>query len=239
MDKGTNEKISILVPTWNRKKFLPLLLRNIMIQDYPHNLIKVYIDDDGEEKLINDLELEAVREHIHPVQLIYTNNNPRRTIGKKRNDMVKTADTKIVCFMDDDDIYFPTYLSYSYQLLKEKKAGCVGSDKMTFAISEKDFDVYAINCGNNKIMIHEATMMFSKKWFKSTCKFANSSEGEGKNIFVGAEKTTEISDIMKIMCCLQHSGNTIDKLQFATDDRKTEIKLDPNLINILKKILRN
>ena len=53
-------KISILVPTFNRRKFLPLLLRNIKIQDYPHDKLEVIIDDDGKDKLIiNDQQLSS------------------------------------------------------------------------------------------------------------------------------------------------------------------------------------
>ena len=62
-------KISILVPTFNRRKFLPLLLRNIKIQDYPHDKLEVIIDDDGKDKLIiNDEELEQIKEHLHPIK---------------------------------------------------------------------------------------------------------------------------------------------------------------------------
>ena len=59
------------------------------------------------------------------MKLKYINNKPRRSIGKKRNDLIKSASSKIIAFMDDDDIYFPTYLSHSYKSLKENKTSSI------------------------------------------------------------------------------------------------------------------
>ena len=46
-----NEEISILLPTYNRAKFLPLFLMNLKSQTYPHNLLTVIIYDDGSERI--------------------------------------------------------------------------------------------------------------------------------------------------------------------------------------------
>lgn len=233
--------ITILTPTWNRSKFLPLYVRNLKIQEYPHEKIEVIIDDDGTDKFIkNKDELKQIQEYLFPMKLRYIDNKPKRSIGKKRNDLIKESKSKIFAFMDDDDIYLPTYLSYSYQLLKENNAGCVGSNKMIFTMSEKDFEVYAIDCGENKALIHEACLMMTMKFFKSSCKFENSSEGEGKSIFYGLEKNPKIiiSDILKCMVCLQHDGNTIDKMRFATPECKTDIQLTSDLIKMIKNILK-
>jgi len=231
--------ISILVPTFNRRKFLPLLLRNLKVQDYPHDKLEVIIDDDGENKLLLDNEIQGIKDHLHPIQLNYINNKKRRSIGKKRNDLVKCAKSKVVAFMDDDDIYFPTYLSYSYETMKNNKVSCVGCDKMIFTMSEKDWDMYLIDCGNQKRLIHEATMMMTKKFHRASQGFDNSSQGEGNTLFFGMENQVKITeDILKIMCCIQHPENTIDKLQFATDDLKIEMKMDDNLKNILTNILK-
>jgi GT2 family glycosyltransferase len=61
-----NEEISILLPTYNRAKFLPLFLMNLKSQTYPHNLLTVIIYDDGSERFISENELEEVREVLIP-----------------------------------------------------------------------------------------------------------------------------------------------------------------------------
>ena len=227
--------ITILVPTFNRSKFLPLFLMNLKNQNYPHNKLKLIIDDDGENKFISDID--EVRRILHPIEVRYFKDRPRRSIGKKRNDLIKDCETKILCFMDDDDVYLPTYISYSYETMKQKRAGCVGSDKMLFCMTQKNFDIHAINCGDNVKLIHEATLMMTKKWFRASCGFADGSQGEGKNLFFGMESKVAITDITKVMCCLQHEGNTVEKLQFAKDDNKLDIRLDDKLINLIKNIL--
>ena len=229
------DEISILVPTWNRSKFLPLFLMNLKSQSYPHNLLTIIIDDDGDDKFIKDID--EFKSLIHPMKLNYVTNKPKRTIGKKRNDLVKMCKTKIFCFMDDDDIYFPEYIKYSYDTLKNNKAGCVGSDKMIFCMTDKNFSIHAIDCGNTKKLIHEATLMMTMKWYKASCKFANNSSGEGANLFSGHEKTVSLTDINKLMCCLQHGGNTVDKLQFARDDNKLPIELSDEMLEVLRQVI--
>ncbi len=235
------EDITILVPTYKRRRFLPLLLRNIKHQEYPHHLLKVIIDDDSpvEDKLIiSNQELKDIQNHLHPIQLDYRYNKNKRSIGKKRNDLMKSINTKIGTYMDDDDVYLPTYISYQYQLLKDKKAGCVGSNKMIFTMSEKNWEVYAIDCGEIKSLIHEATLMMTKKWFRASCGFENSSQGEGKTIFQGNETKVEISNVVKCMICLQHPWNTIDKLQFCKDECRVDIEINEDLKIILENILK-
>ena len=234
------ERISILVPTWKRSRFLPLLLRNLKIQDYPHHLLEVVIlDDCPEEPLIKDSELEEVKKHLHPIKLNYIKDKERKTIGKKRNLLVKHATSNIVAYLDDDDIYFPTYISYSYDTLKNNKLGCVGSNKMIFAMSDFNYDVFAIDCGDNKKLIHEATIMMTKKWFRVSCGFGDNSQGEGKSLFFGMERSVAITDIRNVMCCLQHRWNTVEKTQFATPEKKIDMQMDDNLKKILDKIIKD
>ena len=230
-------EISILVPTWNRHKFLPLFFMNLKSQNYPHHLLTIIIDDDGNDKFIKDVT--EFEELIKPMKLKYVNNRQKRSIGKKRDDLIKMCNTKIFCFMDDDDIYFPTYLSHSYETMKKNNSTCVGSDKMLFCMTDKNYSIHAIDCGNTKKLIHEATLMMTKKYYRASCKFQDCSQGEGANIFTGNEKNVSLTDITKIMCCVQHGENTIDKLQFAKEDNKIPTELSEDMINILKDILKN
>lgn len=237
------EPITILIPSWKRRRFLPLLISNLKHQQYPHDLLTVIIDDDGIEKpedqlIKDDKELHEIKEHLQPIKLQYNKSSTRKTIGKKRNELIKQCKTKIFAFMDTDDLYLPSYLTYSIDLLKSKKVGCVGSDQMLFCMTDKNFDINYIQCGGNIELIHEASIVATKKWYKSTCGFANNSAGEGKNLFQGVSKdTVAVSDIRQCMICIQHSGNTIDKLRFAKEENKLDFKMDPNIIKLLNVIL--
>ena len=67
--------------------------------------------------------------------------------------------------------------------MKEKKVGCVGSDKMIFVMTDTNYELHAIDCGDRASLINEATLMMTKTWYKSSCTFVNNSQGEGKHIF--------------------------------------------------------
>jgi glycosyltransferase involved in cell wall biosynthesis len=234
-------EVTILMPIYNRSRWLPLIIHNIKSQDWPHNKLSVIIDDDSDTDFLlkSQEDIEHIKQILYPINFTYINHKPRRSIGKKRNDLVKACKTKYMAFCDSDDVYQSTYLTYSYHILKASKKGCVGSDKMVFAMSSRDFGVYAIDCGGRAIMAHEATLFFTKKWFLASPKFANNSAGEGKNIFEGNEHQVAITNVMNVMVCLEHPGNTIDKLQFAKDENKLNIELSDELKNLIKNILKN
>jgi len=235
-------EITILMPVWKRSNFLPLVIMNLKSQDYPHDRLRLIIDDDtayADERFIKtDEELKNVKNILEPIQVEYITGKQRRTIGKKRNDLIKSCKTKIWMFFDSDDVYLPTAISYSYSVLKQGNYGAVGSDKMIFCMSDKDFAVHAIDCGNNKRLIHEASMMGTLKWWRASCKFSDSSKGEGANIFTGHENKVGITDVTKVMLCLQHGDNTVDKLQFAKDENKLEIEISDELKDVITKILK-
>jgi len=229
--------ITILVPVWKRNQFLPLLIMNLKSQNYPHEHLRLIIDDDTEnsdERFITNLQ--EVKKLLHPIKVEYITGKPRRSIGKKRNDLVKACKTKIWMFFDSDDVYLPTAVSYSYSVMKEGNYGLVSSDKMIFCMTDKDFSIHAIDCGNNKRLCHEACMMGTVKFWRASCRFDDGSRGEGAKLFHGMEHAVGITDVTKVMLCVQHGENTIDKLQFAKDENKLKIEISDELKDVLKKI---
>jgi len=230
--------ITILVPVWKRNQFLPLLIMNLKSQNYPHEHLRLIIDDDTEnsdERFITNLQ--EVKKLLHPIKVEYITGKPRRSIGKKRNDLVKACKTKIWMFFDSDDVYLPTAVSYSYSVMKEGNYGLVSSDKMIFCMTDKDFSIHAIDCGNNKRLCHEACMMGTVKFWRASCRFDDGSRGEGAKLFHGMEHAVGITDVTKVMLCVQHGENTIDKLQFAKEENKLKIEISDELKGVLKKVL--
>lgn len=227
--------ISILCPTYNRKLFLPLFAYNVMTQTYPKHLLEVVIDDDGDIPFMDNNDIKNF-EMCTGVKVQYLKSNTKRTIGQKRNNLVKKARHKIVCFMDDDDIYTPEYIEHSYsELSKIKGPGLVGSSQMLFIYPYLDYKVSYINC-EHKYQIHEATMMFHKKYFNSMGGFKKTSKGEGASMIELQDKNVRNLDIKRLMCCVCHNNNTVDKSQFLK--KEIEQKIECDQVNILKQILK-
>jgi glycosyltransferase involved in cell wall biosynthesis len=224
-----NDIITILTPVYGRHSFLPLWLNNIKNQMYPHEKIHVIVDECHSDNLFIQ-DIDKVREFLHPIKITHNVYHSRSCIGIKRNRLVKNCQSRLFMFFDSDDIYLPTALSYSYKMLKNHKVKCVGSDKMLFSYVDEDFKMCGIDCNNQIALIHEATLLADKKWFNSTCKFQRNSRGEGKQLFSGiSPKDVCITDVSKIMVCLCHKGNTVNKDNFKReemDSRLSECYID-------------
>ena len=226
--------ISILVPTYNRSKFLPLLIHNLKSQTYPHNKLEVCIYDDGTEPFTDNTA--GLQLDIYPIKLVYHRDKVRKSIGEKRNYLVKKLSrNKFLCFMDDDDIYSPVYVEYSFKCLKDNKAGLVGSSSMLFTYPEKDYVLTGIKCPK-KHQIHEATMLFTRRYFGSMGGFEKSSQGEGVKFIQDRDRDVFNTDINNVMVCVAHDGNTIDKEQFNKEELKLGVYDGPER-DILNKIL--
>ena len=113
LNKSDDElpNVSILMPCWRRRKFIPLIIANINNLDYPKDKLELCILQDGDQDLfIDETRLHKFRNAIHPVRLTYRYEpNVRRTIGEKRNKLVKMASYKYLANMDSDDVYIDTY----------------------------------------------------------------------------------------------------------------------------------
>lgn len=231
----TYPNVSILMPSYNRRNFLSLIIYNLKNMDYDKSKLEWCILDDGKEPLFENVEkLNEVKKELHPMKINYVYNKVKKHIGVKRNLLVKQAKNKIYIMMDDDDIYFPSYIKHSVETLKGSKIGLVGSNHMLFVYSTHNYNMSKIEC-SAKRQIHEATMCFTKKYYNSMPGFAKSSLGEGANMIDFNEKNANYTDIAKCMVCFCHDGNSFNKEQFYKYKTNTDI-VDKNYITLLENI---
>jgi hypothetical protein len=90
------------MPIYNRSWCKPLIISNVVKLDYPLEKLELIIDDDSDvNPLFKNIKEEAeFRIMIEPVKLFYLKNKQKRTIGQKRNNLVKKANNKIIAMMD-------------------------------------------------------------------------------------------------------------------------------------------
>jgi len=235
--------VSILIPCYLRRKFKPLILCNIIYMDYPKDKLEVCILHDGPEDLFeSSYERTWFEQQIAPIRLKYLYEpNVRRSIGDKRNRLVKMASHKICAMMDSDDIYIPTYIRYSVSAMKQYKAGITSSASMIFMYPEQEYKLSAIRCGH-KHQGHEATMVFTKKHFKSMGGFISrgkeGNQGEGTKMITYNEQNMINLSIDRLMICICHTGNdgnTINKDQFLSAKFQSELAETPHL-RVVKRI---
>ena len=206
--------VSILMPTYNRNKFIKLVLINLFNMDYDKHKLEWVILDDGPEPFFKNEEEAQIRKLLSPIKIKYMYDSSKHLkIGDKRNKLVKLASYKICAFMDDDDIYYNSYIKHSVETLLKNKAGLVGSNAMLFTFPNHNYNMAQIQC-LAKRQIHEATMCFTKNYFRGMSGFLSSSLGEGAKMIDNNEKNCAYTDITKVMICVPHNSNTFGKERF-------------------------
>jgi glycosyltransferase involved in cell wall biosynthesis len=94
--------VSCIMPTFNRRAFIPLALKSFLSQDYPNK--ELIIVDDGDDKI------GALVEGLPGVSCVPL--SYRASIGSKRNLACEMARGEIIAHWDDDDWYGPSRLRY-------------------------------------------------------------------------------------------------------------------------------
>ena len=202
--------VSIVMPTYNRSKFLPLIKMNIDKILYDKSKIELCILDDGDEPLIKDEE--KFKKDIYPIALNYKKyKGDRLSIGEKRNRIVKDmASYKYLINMDDYDIYFPSYIMHSINQLQKNNKGLVGTNDMIFLFSDNDDMALSIDL-EMKTQINEGTMCYTKKYFNSMDGFSKKGTAEGVKMIDSNENKVGYTNINLCMCCIVHDNNTENK----------------------------
>ena len=198
--------VSIVIPTYNRKAFERLIEYNINSQDY-FNIIEIIVLDDS------DIDRPLCIRSLIPIRY-YT--VPRMTIGMKRNCGVKLAHGDYICFIDTDDFYAPDYISYSIFEMETNNKTIAGSADMNMW-DGKQF--YKQRCMFLHLL-NEATMVFKKSAWS---RFADTNSNEAVPFLEKNINNIVETNIDRVMCCVCHKGNTVDKTAWLNDKYKSSV----------------
>jgi glycosyltransferase involved in cell wall biosynthesis len=114
--------ISCIMPTYNRRHFVPRAIQYFLRQDYePKELVIV---DDGDDQVANLIPDDA--------RVRYLPLKRRLTVGEKRNLACEQARGEIIAHWDDDDWHAPHRLSYQLEHLTDVQAEVCGLRQMLF-----------------------------------------------------------------------------------------------------------
>tara|TARA_B110000967_G_scaffold164209_1_gene171434 strand:- start:4095 stop:5279 length:1185 start_codon:yes stop_codon:yes gene_type:complete len=115
--------VSVCTPTFNRRPFIPGMLKCFDHQTYPKSRIEWIIIDDGTDN-IEDLVKN------HPC-VKYYKYDTKLKLGKKRNLMHEKSKGDILVYMDDDDYYPPERISHAVEKLQsDSSVLCAGSSEI-------------------------------------------------------------------------------------------------------------
>lgn len=203
--------VSICTPTFNRRPFIPTIIKCFDYQTYPKDRIEWIIIDDGTDTI------EDLVAHLPRVKYFKYDN--KMTLGKKRNLLNEKATGDIMVYMDDDDYYPPDRVSHAVEsLMGSPTALCAGSSAMFIYFKHitkmLQFGPYGPNHST------AATFAFKRALLAITQFDETSSVAEERKFLKDYTIPFVQLDPMKSILVVSHNHNSFDK--------KELLKLLPN-----------
>ena len=225
-----NEKnfpfVTIVTPTYNRRRFIPHLIEMVEHQDYRKDRMEWIVLDDGQDK-VKDLFEQAAKRIPN---LRYIPLDEKLTIGAKRNRLNDEAKGSIIVAMDDDDYYPPCRVSAVVNAFKHKqneKVELCGASEIYMYYSDiktiYKLGPYNPNHATNGTMAWRAS-------YAKTHRYDETVTHSEERSFLDDYKNPMIQlDPFKVMLVMSHSENTFDKKKLREQEnqfiKKTEMKL--------------
>lgn len=208
--------VSLCTPTFNRRPFIPFMIKCFEHQTYPKDRIEWIIVDDGTDP-IGDLV-----SHIPQVKYFY--NNVKMILGNKRNFMHSKCSGDIIVYMDDDDYYPPERVMHAIEMLQQNpKYLIAGSSEMHIYFDSRNA-IY--QCGPYKeYHATAATFAFRKELLKQT-KYEDGIAFAEESNFTKRYTIPLIQlDTQKTILVFSHRHNSLNKEKLLENPEQTKTSL--------------
>jgi len=204
-------KVSIATPTFNRRPFIPYLIKSIENQDYPKDKIEWVIVDDGTDK-IKDLvcNLDYVKYYEYEEKL---------PLGKKRNIMNSKCSGDIIVYFDDDDYYPMERIRHAVEELINSNFLVAGSSKMH--IYYKDIDKMYSFGPFGSFHSTAATLAFKRELLDLTSFNDDDCIAEEKAFLKNYKIPLLQLNSIKTILVFRHIHNSYDKNDLLKEDVRT------------------
>jgi len=206
-------KVTIITPTYKRRKVFSMALRNFENFIYPKNKLEwVIVDDSPEDDSVCDLIPRDKR--IKYISM--DSGDEPMTIAMKRNIAVSNSSNPYIIHMDDDDYYPPESILARIKILlkyKNQDIECVGSTLIgTYNILKNESSMSS----DGPISLSEASMAYTKKFWENRPFDETCIRGEHK--YFTEQRLDKIIDLPYsfILIALNHKNNFTEHLR-STD----------------------
>lgn len=211
--------VSICTPTYNRRPFIPYIIRTVERQTYPKERMEWIVVDDGTD-CVRDLF-----ENNPDLNIRYIRYEEKMRLGKKRNIMHDHAKGDILVYMDDDDYYPNDRVEHAVETLqKNPQAMAAGSSKI-FIYFKHNKTMYTFGpYGKNHATA--GTFAFRRKLLETSRYNEEASLAEEKEFLKNYTVPFVQLDPRKTILVFSHAHNTFDKRRLL--EKKSDIiKISP------------
>ena len=206
--------VSLLTPTYNRRLFIPQLLRNFWSQTYPPERMELVVLDDGDDPVDDLLQ--------HVPGVCYIRIPEKLELGFKRNLITHYAQGDVLVHMDDDDFYPPTRVAHAVKMLTDSDRLLAGSSAMfIYEVQDKIIHrsgPFAPNHGTNGTLAY-------KRAYLDHNRFDDTTTLRDEALFTRGFTNPMVQlDPMQTILCISHGRNSWDKSK-STSKNQTDLKL--------------
>ena len=207
--------VSICTPTYNRRSFIPTLIKNFLNQSYPQELMEWIIVDDGSDP-VGDLF-----KNIPNVKYFFQ--DEKMKLGRKRNYMHEKAKGDIIVYMDDDDYYPSERVNHAVNKLRGNPGAlCAGSS--TIYIYFKDTKLIWQFGPYGPKHSTAGTFAFKKELLNITRYDDDAEMAEEKQFLKNYTIPFVQLDPRKSILCFAHDKNTFDKRRLLINPNPDYVK---------------
>lgn len=222
----TQPFVSLLTPTYNRRRFIPQLASYILAQTYPLARMEWVILDDGTDPVEDILAPYMSRIAIQYIRV--APEGKKLTVGMKRNRLHAAARGEICVCMDDDDYYPPERVAHAVASLRAQKGAELAGASRNHLYFTDDGSIWAVGpyAPNHATF---GTMAYTRRYALAhpcdeTKLFAEEMEFTRRY----TEPLVQLNPL-KTMLVICHPENTFNKSNLRVPDssviRKTTMKL--------------
>jgi glycosyltransferase involved in cell wall biosynthesis len=223
--------VSICTPTFNRRPFIPFMLRCFDQQTYPKDRMEWIIIDDGTDPI------EDLVKNVPQVKYYYY--KEKMLLGKKRNLMHKKCSGDIIIYMDDDDYYPPERVSHAVQTLLENPTYLIAGSSEVHVYFDSKQKMY--RCGPYK-EYHStaATFAFKKELLRETSYNNENALAEERHFLKNYTIPLKQLESLKSIIVFSHKHNSLNKEKLLdnlemTKTVETELKIDDYFVDPILK----
>lgn len=207
--------VSVITPTYNRRRFIPYLIQLYKQQTYPLRRMEWIILDDGQDK-VGDLFAEAAKTipNIRYIPL-----EEKLTIGAKRNRLNKEAKGEILVAMDDDDYYPPERVYTCVKAFKQFPTIELAGSTEIYMYYTDIKAIYKLGPYNPNHATN-GTMAWRASYAKTHTYDEQVTHAEEKSFLEDYKHKMIQLDPFKVMLVMSHSENTFDKKKMRDQEEE-------------------
>jgi glycosyltransferase involved in cell wall biosynthesis len=214
-------EVTIVTPTYNRRRFLPALIECYKAQTFPLTRMEWIILDDGEDCVRDVFEAAAktipnVRYIRHERKQVAEDGKvsllPKLLIGAKRNWLNREARGEIIVAMDDDDYYPPERVRHVVtKFTQHPKVELAGSSEIYVYYTDVK-EIYKLGPYKENHATN-GTMAWRRSYARSHKYDETVTHAEERSFLDDYTHPMIQLDPFKVMLVISHSENTFDKKQ--------------------------